>query len=38
LAALLEGRAGPATMAELVKGRMHTKISLLEQANDRPDA
>jgi transposase len=32
LAALLAGRADPATMAELAKGRMRTKIPLLEQA------
>jgi transposase len=32
LAALVEGRADPATMAELAKGRMRTKIPLLEQA------
>jgi len=32
LAALIEGRADPATMAELAKGRMRSKIPLLEQA------
>jgi transposase len=32
LAALLVGRADPATMAELAKGRMRTKIPLREQA------
>ena len=32
LAALVEGRADPATMAELAKGRMRSKIPLLEQA------
>jgi transposase len=32
LAALVEGRAGPATMAELAKRRMRSKIPLLEQA------
>jgi transposase len=32
LAALLAGRADPATMAELAKGRRRTKIPLLEQA------
>jgi transposase len=32
LAALVEWRADPATMAELAKGRMRTKIPLLEQA------
>jgi transposase len=32
LAALIQGRADPATMAELAKGRMRTKIPLLEQA------
>jgi transposase len=32
LAAWLAGRADPATMAELAKGRMRTKIPLLEQA------
>jgi transposase len=32
LAALVEGRADPATMAELAKGRMQAKIPLLEQA------
>jgi transposase len=32
LAALLAGRADPAAMAELAKGRMRTKIPLLEQA------
>ena len=32
LAALVEGRADPATMAELAKGRMRSKILLLEQA------
>jgi transposase len=32
LAALIAGRADPATMAELAKGRMCTKLSLLEQA------
>ncbi|MDQ3829011.1 MAG: IS110 family transposase, partial [Candidatus Tectomicrobia bacterium] len=32
LAALITGRADPATMAELAKGRMRTKIPLLEQA------
>jgi transposase len=32
LAALLAGRADPATMAELAKGRMRIKIPLLEQA------
>jgi len=32
LAALVEGRADPATMAELAKGRMRNKIPLLEQA------
>jgi transposase len=32
LAALLEGRAEAAVMAELAKGRMRTKIPLLEQA------
>jgi len=32
LAALIEGRADPATMAELARGRLRSKISLLEQA------
>jgi transposase len=32
LAALVEGRADPATMAELAKGRMWAKLPLLEQA------
>jgi transposase len=32
LAALITGRADPATMAELAKGRMRTKLPLLEQA------
>jgi transposase len=32
LDALVAGRAGPATMAELAKGRMRTKILVLEQA------
>jgi hypothetical protein len=32
LAALIQGRADPATMAELAKGRMRTKLPLLEQA------
>jgi transposase len=32
LAALLEGRADPATLAELAKGRLRRKIPLLEQA------
>jgi transposase len=32
LAALVEGQADPATMAELAKGRMRNKIPLLEQA------
>jgi transposase len=32
LAALVEGRAAPATMAELAKRRMRSKIPLLEQA------
>jgi transposase len=32
LAALIEGRADPATMAELAKRRMRSKIPLLEQA------
>jgi transposase len=32
LAALLAGRADPAAMAELAKGRLRTKIPLLEQA------
>jgi hypothetical protein len=32
LAALLEGRAEPATMAELAKGRLRRKIPVLEQA------
>jgi transposase len=32
LAALLAGRAAPATMAELANGRMRTKMPLLEQA------
>jgi transposase len=32
LAALVEGRADPATMAELAKGRMRSKIPVLEQA------
>ena len=32
LAALVEGRADPATMAELAHGRMRSKIPLLEQA------
>jgi transposase len=32
LAALVEGRADPATMAELAKGRMRTKIPLLEES------
>jgi transposase len=32
LAALVEGRADPATLAELAKGRMRSKIPLLEQA------
>jgi transposase len=32
LAALIQGRADPATMAELAKGRMRTKIPLLAQA------
>jgi transposase len=32
LAALVEGHADPATMAELAKGRMRSKIPLLEQA------
>jgi transposase len=32
LAALLAGRADPAAMAELAKGRMRTKMPLLEQA------
>jgi transposase len=32
LAALIQGRADPATMAELAKGRMRTKLPQLEQA------
>jgi hypothetical protein len=32
LAALVEGQADPATMAELAKGRLRSKIPLLEQA------
>ncbi len=32
LAALVQGRADPVTMAELAKGRMRTKLPLLEQA------
>ena len=32
LAALIEGRAEPATMAELAKGRLRRKIPVLEQA------
>ena len=32
LAALIEGQADPATMAELAKGRLRSKIPLLEQA------
>jgi transposase len=32
LAALVEGQADPATLAELAKGRMRSKIPLLEQA------
>src|SRR5438132_3013253 len=32
LAALIDGRADPATMAELAKGRLRSKIPLLEQA------
>jgi transposase len=32
LAALMEGRADPATMAELAKGRLRRKIPVLEQA------
>ena len=32
LAALIEGRADPATMAELAKGRLRSKIPVLEQA------
>ena len=32
LAALIEGRTDPATMAELAKGRLRSKIPLLEQA------
>jgi transposase len=32
LAALIQGRADPATMAELARGRMRTKLPLLEQA------
>jgi transposase len=32
LAALIEGRADPATMAELAKGRLRRKIPVLEQA------
>jgi transposase len=32
LAALIEGRADPAMMAELARGRLRSKISLLEQA------
>lgn len=32
LAALIEGRAAPATMAELAKGRLRSKIPVLEQA------
>jgi transposase len=32
LAALVSGRAAPAMMAELAKGRMRTKLPLLEQA------
>jgi transposase len=32
LAALIEGRADPATMAELAKGRLRAKIPVLEQA------
>jgi transposase len=32
LAALVEGRADPATMAELAKGRLRSKVPLLEQA------
>jgi transposase len=32
LTALIEGRADPATMAELAKGRLRRKIPLLEQA------
>jgi transposase len=32
LAALIAGGADPATVAELAKGRMYTKLSLLEQA------
>jgi transposase len=32
LAALVEGRVDPATMAELAKGRLRSKVPLLEQA------
>lgn len=32
LAALIDGRADPATMAELAKGRLRSKIPVLEQA------
>jgi transposase len=32
LAALIEGRAAPATMAELAKGRLRSKLPVLEQA------
>jgi transposase len=32
LAALIEGQAAPATMAELAKGRLRNKVPLLEQA------
>jgi transposase len=32
LAALIEGRTDPATMAELAKGRLRSKLPLLEQA------
>jgi transposase len=32
LAALIEGRAAPATMAELAKGRVRSKIPVVEQA------
>jgi transposase len=32
LAALIEGRAAPAAMAELAKGRLRSKLSVLEQA------
>jgi hypothetical protein len=32
VAALIRGRADPAAMAELARGRMRTKLPLLEQA------